>query len=75
MTECLDDVKVGVGTGPHLLRDSRGYVWARQSDGRFVMEGDSSKFARTLAELCSTQFAAVIGEVEEISAESPHSAK
>lgn len=69
------DAKVGVGTGPHLLCDSRGYVWARQGDGRFVMVGDSAKFARTLAELCSAQFAAVIGEVEEISAESPYFAK
>lgn len=58
--------EVGAGIGPHLLRDGRGYVWVRQADGDYVMEGDSPKFSRSLGELRSSGFEAVIGRVEPI---------
>ncbi len=58
--------EVGAGIGPHLLRDGRGYVWVRQADGDYVMEGDSPRFSRSIAELRSSGFEAVIGRVEPI---------
>lgn len=54
-------------TAPAVLRDGRGHLWLACPDGRYVMKGDSPKFARTVEELRSPGFAAQIGEVTEVS--------
>lgn len=56
--------RVNEQTQPLRLRDGRGYLWHRRTDGDYVMEGDSPRYSHTLSELRSAQFAAVIGEVQ-----------
>lgn len=54
-------------TTPAVLRDARGHHWLLCPDGRYVMQGDSPKFARTIEELRSPDLAHHIGEVSELS--------